>query len=182
MFKIVSEVYNLYGVLDTEDNVTEYYTFDQIVKIVSEKDIKIHGVNKSELNYIAVTIYYFDEDLIFDSEKCKVYSVADKYLILRGKTLDFFIVLFYRDSEFAEHVKRAFPDAYRKNKCDVMYINNTRGIYEGLSNVSNIDFIKDISVVDSSLFINFDDACVVEKTVGSARLIQHCLNERGTLC
>lgn len=75
MYYVSSIANNKYGVTDTKDNVTEYYTYDQVCHFVDELGLFIQGVNTSDY---PLAISVAKPAVSFISDLARSFTILDK--------------------------------------------------------------------------------------------------------
>lgn len=75
MFYVSCKSWEKIGVLDTKDDVVEYYTEEELIKIIEEYGIKILGFSKYGCDIVDIQDYYKQLDLSKEKD-----VVCDKYV------------------------------------------------------------------------------------------------------
>ena len=145
MFCIYSKVDNMYGILDTDDNVVEYYSIDKIKELLNQ-GVKIYGATLFN-SKVYIKPVVFNDSAIELAKRLLVDS------IWKSANLEGLGTTFPKTEAILENI------SVKTNKEEMLFILNMKSAWQFLlDNISysnNLLFIRQLNqLVGEGLFIN----------------------------
>ena len=165
MFKVVDRRGDLYGVLDTNDNSVEYYSYSQLDEIIKTTKVVIDGCSCHRNEADIVTLFvYTQQDILFDGNEFK--------LVLNSRGGRIYIITPSKDSDITAEFwisQRRSNLVFKNCRFRLSQTHKTSCRVDKRLLVYACKTAKEFNTDCDSLFLNFD-TCILEMYINRSSI------------